>query len=91
MNFSKEKIKGMVIINIIDNCKMEIDEADQEQYSLNEKQFGNLVETLVENIEVIKNNHTRCCTELPETLCRFNSSFKCNCADGVNCNNFDEE
>ncbi len=51
-----------------------------------EKELDNFVNELKEAI-----NYNRCCAELPETLCRFNTNFKCNCTYGVNCNNFDEE
>lgn len=54
MKMSEEQIKEMVIINIIDNCTMELDNTGQERYSLNEKQFGDVVETLVKNIKVMQ-------------------------------------
>lgn len=59
MEMSKQQIKAMVIMNIIDNCTMELDNTGQERYSLNEEQFGKCVDTLVKNINVIP-----CCTEL---------------------------
>jgi len=54
MKMSEEQIKAMVIMNIIDNCTMELDNTGQERYTLNEKQFGEVVETLVKNIKVIQ-------------------------------------
>jgi len=49
----KDWIKAMVTMNIIDNCTMELDNTGQERYSLNENQFGKVVDTLVKNINVI--------------------------------------
>jgi hypothetical protein len=43
-------------MSIIDNCTMELDNTGQERYSLNESQFGEVVDTLVKNI----NNTQRC-------------------------------
>lgn len=54
MKMSEKQIRAMVIMNIIDNCTMELDNTGQERYSLNEKQFGDVVETLVKNIKVIQ-------------------------------------
>ena len=54
MEMSEQQIKAMVIMNIIDNCTIELDNTGQERYSLNEKQFGEVVETLVKNIKVIQ-------------------------------------
>ena len=54
MKISEQRIKAMVIMNIIDNCTMELDNAGQERYSLNEDQFGKVVDTLVKNIKVIQ-------------------------------------
>ena len=51
---SEEQIKAMVVMNIIDNCTMELDNTGQERYSLNENQFGKVVDTLVKNIKVIQ-------------------------------------
>lgn len=47
-------IKAMIIMNIIDNCTMELDNTGQKRYSLNEEQFGKCVDTLVKNINVIQ-------------------------------------
>ena len=49
-NISKQ-IKAMVIMNIIDNCTIELDNTGQQRYILNEQQFGKVVETLVKNIK----------------------------------------
>ena len=54
MKMSEKQIRAIVIMNIIDNCTMELDNTGQERYSLNEKQFGDVVETLVKNIKVIQ-------------------------------------
>ena len=63
---SEKQIKAMVIMNIIDNCTIELDNTGQERYSLDEQQFGKCVDTLVKNINVIQ-----CCmgeTELDEDV-----------------------
>ena len=49
-NISKQ-IKAMVIMNIIDNCTIELDNTGQERYVLNEQKFVKVVETLVKNIK----------------------------------------
>ena len=54
MKLSEQKIKAMVVMNIIDNCTMELDNTGQERYSLDETQFGKLVDTLVKNVKVIQ-------------------------------------
>ena len=54
MKISEQRIKEMVIMNIIDNCTMELDNTGQERYSLDEDQFGKVVDTLVKNIKVIQ-------------------------------------
>ena len=46
----------MVIMNIIDNCTIELDNTGQVRYSFNEYQFGKCVDVLVKNI----NNPTAC-------------------------------
>jgi len=56
MEMSEQQIKAMVIMNIIDNCTMELDNTGQERYSLNGQQFGKCVDTLVKNINI-----THCC------------------------------
>ena len=61
MEMSEQQIKAMIIMNIIDNCTMELDNTGQERYSLNEKQFGKCVDTLVKNINAIQ-----CCTKLKD-------------------------
>lgn len=63
MEMSKQQIKAMVIMNIIDNCTMELDNTGQERYSLNEQQFGKCVDTLVKNINTIQ-----CCKSDSEQL-----------------------
>ena len=63
MEMSKQQIKAMVIMNIIDNCTMELDNTGQELYSLNGQQFGKCVDTLVKNINVIQ-----CCMGEAEQL-----------------------
>ena len=50
---SEEQIRAMVITNIIDNCTIELDNTGQERYSLDRKQFGDIVKTLVKNIKAI--------------------------------------
>lgn len=60
---SEQQIKAMVIMNIIDNCTMELDNTGQERYSLNEEQFGKCVDTLVKNISVIQ-----CCKSDSEQI-----------------------
>ena len=60
---SEQQIKAMVIMNIIDNCTMELDNTGQERYSLDEQQFGKCVDTLVKNINVI-----HCCMSEAEQL-----------------------
>lgn len=64
MKISEQKIKAMVIINIIDNCTIELDNTGQERYSLDEKQFGNCVDTLVKNIKAIQCCKKDCNTNL---------------------------
>lgn len=54
MKISEQRIKAMVVMNIIDNCTMELDNTGQERYSLDENQFGKVVDTLVKNIKVIQ-------------------------------------
>lgn len=54
MKISEQRIKAMVIMNVIDNCTMELDNTGQERYSLDENQFGKVVDTLVKNIKVIQ-------------------------------------
>ena len=51
---SEQQIKAMVIMNIIDNCTIELDNTGQERYTLNEQQFAEVVEKLVKNIKVIQ-------------------------------------
>ena len=63
MEMSEQQIKAMVIMNIIDNCTMELDNTGQERYSLNGQQFGKCVDTLVKNINVI-----HCCKSDSEQL-----------------------
>ena len=63
MEMSEQQIKAMVIMNIIDNCTMELDNTGQERYSLDENQFGKAVDTLVKNIKVIQ-----CCMGEAEQL-----------------------
>ena len=52
---NREQIKNMVVMNIIDNSSLDLDNTGQQQISMNEKQFANVVDALVGNIEVIKN------------------------------------
>ena len=54
MKLSEQRTKAMVIMNIIDNCTMELDNTGQERYSMDESQFGKVVDTLVKNINVIQ-------------------------------------
>ena len=54
MKISEQRAKAMVIMNIIDNCTMELDNTGQERYSMDENQFGKVVDTLVKNINVIQ-------------------------------------
>jgi hypothetical protein len=61
MKISEQRAKAMVIVNIIDNCTMELDNTGQERYSMDENQFGKAVDTLVKNINVIQ-----CCMELKD-------------------------
>lgn len=63
MEMSEQQIKAMVIMNIIDNCTIELDNTGQERYSLDEQQFGKCVDTLVKNINVIQ-----CCESDSEQL-----------------------
>jgi hypothetical protein len=45
-------IKKKVVMTIIENCTMEFDNTGRERYSLNESQFGKVVDTLVENLSL---------------------------------------
>lgn len=52
---SEEMIKNMVVVNILDNCKIDIDEhGNPERYHLDKKQFKEAVDTLVKNIMVMR-------------------------------------
>tara|TARA_R110000796_G_C14432950_1_gene421355 strand:- start:69 stop:332 length:264 start_codon:yes stop_codon:yes gene_type:complete len=75
MEMSEQQIKAMVIMNIIDNCTIELDNIGQERYSLNGQQFGKCVDTLVKNINVIQ-----CCKSDSEQLSRrpnTSSTWEC--------------
>ena len=55
MKMSEEMIKNMVVVNILDNCKIDIDEyGNPERYCLDKKQFRETVDTLVKNIMVMR-------------------------------------
>tara|TARA_R110000782_G_scaffold70402_2_gene141447 strand:+ start:1294 stop:1548 length:255 start_codon:yes stop_codon:yes gene_type:complete len=45
-------IKKKVVMTMIENCTMGLDNTGQERYSLNEQQFGKVVDTLVENLSL---------------------------------------
>ena len=53
MKISEQRAKAMVIMNIIDNCTIELDNTGQERYLMDENQFGKVVDTLVKNINVL--------------------------------------
>jgi len=48
-------------MTVVENAMIDIDNTGQERYTLNEEQFGLLIDNLVKNITV-----TPCCTELKE-------------------------
>ena len=53
MDKVEQRIKAMVVMNIIDNCTIELDNTGKERYSLDGNQFGELVDALVKNIKVM--------------------------------------
>lgn len=73
-------------MKITEDKYIEILEIQGISYNKNSKWFTVSLERINKAID-----YSRCSLELTETLCRLNSNFKCNCTDGVNCNNFDKE